>query len=93
MGGASSIPSEEAGSRLPPTEQRQIPQSGSQPSECPMHFSNTDAAPKKTLPSECPMHVEPSPQIPSGCPMHTGESKENDIDPMNMVQDYFCQTF
>lgn len=84
MGATSSVPTEEAASRLTPTEQREIPQQGSSPSECPMHISSSPAA---QPPTECPMHnsTPPVAQPPSGCPMHEGNSKENDIDPTNMV--------
>ena len=87
MGATSSVPTEEAASRLTPTEQREIPKQGSPPSECPMHSSSPPTAYQNSPPSECPMQNSSAAvaQPPSGCPMHKGNNNKNDIDPTNMV--------
>jgi len=87
MGATSSVPAEEAASRLTPTEQREIPQRGSPPPECPMHNSSPPTVQHNSPPPECPMYNSSPPvaQPPSGCPMHEGNNKDNDIDPTNMM--------
>lgn len=86
MGATSSVPTEEAAARVSPKDQRTLPGAvaSKPPPECPMHTSN------KTLPSDCPMHAGAAPPNestapPSSCPMHADNSKENDIDPLNMM--------
>lgn len=83
MGSTSSVP-EEASAKNIAHDERTLTGPAIPPAECPMHASNVE---KKPLPSDCPMHASVAQPTapPSGCPMHESNTKENDIDPLNMM--------